>query len=204
MKEVIIKVDDDGNYKIPKFIRLRDNKNKKYKVLYKGKYYEKDDTNIKIREVIQLVEALNIKDKNKRLSYIYNRACDFLDITFYEKNACKFKNNKCLHDRKDKDKCDGCCRSFCGTHCKYLKNHRCEVRCLACKFHICRELTKLGYKYRVNDILVLKYLLNFRQKVIVYLDYFMSEEEVLADVRKNNIILWALKKEKDKFIRDKE
>lgn len=203
-KEVIIEVDSNGNYKIPKLIRLRDNKNKKYKVLYEGKYYEKEKLDKNIREITQLAEALNIKDKKQRLSYIYNKACDLLDSDFYGKNICNFKNNKCLHDRKDENKYDGCCQSNNGKHCKYLKNHKCEVRCLACKFHICKELIKLGYKYRVNDILVLKYLLNFKQKIIVYLDYFMSEEEVLEDIYKNSIILWVLKKEKDKFIKDKE
>lgn len=35
-KRVIIKVDDDGKYKISRFIRFLDNENKEYWVSYKG------------------------------------------------------------------------------------------------------------------------------------------------------------------------
>ena len=41
-KEVIIRADDNGNFKLPRFTRLFDSKNKKYKVLYKGKEYIKE------------------------------------------------------------------------------------------------------------------------------------------------------------------
>ena len=67
---------------------------------------------------------------------------------------------------------------------------------------ICSNLKKLGYKYNINDILVLKYLLNWKQKIIVYLDFFKTPEEVLLDVKKNSIIYWILKKEVDVFIDD--
>lgn len=177
-KRVIIKVDDDGKYN-------KENKDKK------------------IRQITQLVEALNIKNKSERLKFLYNKACDILDSDFYGKNVCQFKNNSCLQDRTKNNKFDGCCRCNNGKrHCKYLADHKCTTRCLACKFHICSNLKKLGYKYNINDILVLKYLLNWKQKIIVYLDFFKTPEEVLLDVKKNSIIYWILKKEVDVFIDD--
>ena len=201
-KEVIIKVDETGSFKLPRFIRLFDSKNKKYKVLYKEKEYTKESNIKKIRQISQVVEALNIKDKRKRLEFVYNKACDILDDDFYGKNVCGFKQNKCIQDRK-KNKCDGCCRCNDNKrHCLYLKNHICSTRCLACKFHICYALKKMGYRYKVNDILVLKYLLNWKQKIMVYLDFFMTPEEVIEDLYKNSIIKWTFKKSQEKFIID--
>ena len=202
-KEVIIRVDDNGNFKLSRFIRLLDSKNKKYKVLYKEKEYIKESSIKEIRQISQVIEALNIKDKKKRLTFVYNRACDILDDDFYGKNVCGFKNNKCFQDRKKKTKCDGCCRCNDNKkHCRYLINHICSTRCLACKFHICYTLKKKGYKYKVNDILVLKYLLNWKQRIMVYLDFFMTPEEVIEDLYKNNIVKWTFRKTEEKFIYD--
>lgn len=202
-KEIIINVDDIGNYKISRFIRILDTKNKEYKVYYKGKYYKKESKDKKIRQITQLVEALNIKDKMKRLEYVYDKACDILDEDFYGKNVCKFKDNSCMQDRLKKEKTDGCCRCHNNKeHCIYLVNHRCTIRCMACKFHICACLKKLGFKYSVNDITVLKYLLNWKQKIIIYLDFFQTKEEVLKDIYKNSLIIWAFKKDRKNFIND--
>lgn len=203
MKEIIIKVSDEGHFSIPFYIKYTDNKNKKYKILYKGKYYEKEQKDIKIRQVSQLVQALNIKNKKQRLEFIYDKACDLLDDDFYGKNVCEFKNNKCMHDRKYNNSCDGCCRTNDGGKCCiYLKNHKCTIRCLACKFHICSCVRKKNLNYKVNDILVLKYLLNFKQKIIVYLNFFKTKQETINDLEKNSIILWTLKKEQERFLED--
>ena len=202
-KEVIIRVDDNGNFKLSRFIRLFDSKNKKYKVLYKGKEYIKESNIKEIRELTQIIEALNIKDKRKRLLFICNKACDILDDNFSCQKMCKFKNNKCIYDRMKKDKYNGCCGTIDRKkHCKYLINNNCSTRCLACKFHICHTLKKMGYKYKVDDILVLKYLLNWKQKIMVYLDFFMTPDEVVEDLYKNNIIAWAFRKTEEKFIYD--
>lgn len=202
-KEVIIRAFDNGSFKLPRFIRLFDSKNKTYKVLYKGKEYKKESNIKEIRQITQVIEALNIKDKKKRLKFIYNKACDILDDDFYGKNVCGFKNNKCLKDRTKNNKCDGCCRcSDNNKHCKYLINHICSTRCLACKFYICSIIKNKGYKYKVNDILVLKYLLNWKQKIMIYSDFFMTVDEVVYDLYKNNIVKWAFRRYKEKFIYD--
>lgn len=203
IKEVLIKVTDEGVYKIPRFIKYFDNKNKEYKILYKGKIYKKESMQKEIRQITEVIEALNIKDKKERLKYVYDKACDILDDDFYGKNVCGFKNNKCIQDRTKENKCDGCCRCNDNKkHCMHLVNHICSTKCLACKFHICLNLKRLGYKYKVNDILVLKYLLNWKQKIMLYLDFFMTPEEVISDLYKNKIILWAFKKQKERFIID--
>lgn len=203
MKDVIIKVRDDGSYKMPLFVRLRSGKNKNFKLLYKNKYYTKACNN-DVMQLTQVIEALNIKDKKARLNYVYDKACEVLDSDFYGKNVCEFENNRCLKDRTYKHSCNGCCQSRDGSkRCMYLKKHRCEIACLACKFHICSHLRKKGIRYRVNDVLVLRYLLNWKQKVIVYLDFFKPKEQVVNDPIKNSIIMWGLRKEEEKFVSDK-
>lgn len=194
-----------GKYKVPKFIRFVAGK-RDFKFEYNGKLYNKElKTNKEVRQISLLVEALNIKDKRKRLKFIYDKSCELLDDDFYGKNICEFKNNKCIHDRKHNASCDGCCKTNDGARmCKYLKDHRCSTSCLACKFHICYCIRRKGYKYKINDIYMLKYLYNIKQKIIVYNDFFMTPEEVLEDIYKNSIILWTFRRKKEYWIDNKK
>ncbi len=195
MKEVVIKK-INGKYKIPRFIRFKAKKDTIFKVERQEKMSNKEDIQVSL-----LVEALNIKDKRKRLEFVYDKSCELLDNDFYGCNLCEFKNNRCMHDRIHAKSMDGCCRSNDDKKkCPYIKNHRCTIKCLACKFHICYLLRKKGYKYRVNDIYLLKYLYNWKQKIIIYNDFFMTKEEVLKDVYRNSIIYWALFSKNKKFI----
>lgn len=204
MKLYVLK-EKNGKYKIPRFIRFMVGF-RNFKFEYNGKLYDKEIKNNKeIRQVSLLIEALNIKDKKKRLRFVYDKSCELLDDDFYGKNICEFKNNKCIHDRFHNASCDGCCKTNDDIRmCKHLKNHRCSTSCLACKFHICYCIRKKGYKYRVNDIYMLKYLYNIKQKIIIYNDFFMTPEEVMEDVYKNSIILWTLKRKKEYWIDNKK
>ena len=185
-KEIIIKK-KNGKYKIPLFIKL-------LAVKYKFKVINNQEGNDYDKQVSLLVEALNIKDRKQRIKFIYEKSCELLDNTFYGKNICEFKNNRCMHDRIHAISCDGCCKSNDGKlKCKYLINHKCSVKCLACKFHICYCVRNKGYKFKINDILMIKYLYNWKQKLFIYNDFFMSEDEVLEDLYKNSILLWLIK-----------
>lgn len=203
MKLYILK-EKNGKYKIPRLIRFLSGK-RNFKFEYKNKLYDKElNENKEIKQVSLLVEALNIKDKRKRLRFVYDKSCELLDDDFYGKNICEFKDNKCIHDRLYNASCDGCCKTNDGLRrCKYLENHRCKTKCLACKFHICHCIRQNGYKYKVNDIYMLKYIYNWKQKIIVYSNFFMTPEEVLDDVYKNSLIYWAFKKKKDYWVKNK-
>ena len=140
MKEVVIKK-INGKYKIPRFIRFKAKKDTIFKVERQEKMSNKEDIQVSL-----LVEALNIKDKRKRLEFVYDKSCELLDNDFYGCNLCEFKNNRCMHDRIHAKSMDGCCRSNDDKKkCPYIKNHRCTIKCLACKFHICYLLRKKGY-----------------------------------------------------------
>lgn len=198
IKKVVLKK-INNKYRIPRFIRFRIRKNTKFYYEYKGKIYDKENNkNLELFQISSLVCALNIKNKKQRLKYVYEKACDTLDSDFYGKNICEFKNNRCIHDRIHSASEDGCCRKNDNSKkCMYLINHRCQVRCLACKFHICYCLKQKGIKYRVNDIFVLKYLYNWKQKIIAYCDFFKTEDEVLKNIYRNSLIIWAFSKNND-------
>lgn len=191
--QIVFKM-EDGKYKIPRLIRYKI-RNNNFKFEYKKKLYDKeiDSDDKEVKQISLLTEALNIKKRKERLKFVYDKACELLDGDFYGKNICEFKNNICLHDRIHNGNCDGCCRRNDNNKtCKYLKNHRCSTKNLACKLHICDPLKKKGYRYRINDIYILKYLYSWKQKLFIYTDLFLSEKEVLSDIYKNSILYWAL------------
>ena len=51
-------------------------------------------------DINDLILALNIKNRRKRLEFIYDTACQEIDDYFANKNVCDFKNNKCRLQRK--------------------------------------------------------------------------------------------------------
>ncbi len=199
MKKVVLKC-VNGIYKIPWFLKIYAGK-RKYYFEYKGKLYDKEikTNDKKVMQVSLLVNALNIRNKNERLSFIYDKSCDFLDEDFIHKNVCEFKCRKCIQDRLYNNLGGGCCcdSKNHSAMCPYLTKNGCSIKCLACKFHICKTLKKKGYKYHVNDIYMLKYLLNWKQKIMIYNDFFMTKDEVLKDLIRNSIIIWSFSKRKE-------
>lgn len=47
---------------------------------------------------------------------------------------------------------------------------------------------------------MIKYLFNWKQKLMTFNDFFMSEEECLKNIYRNSIIMWLFSKKK-KFIK---
>ena len=196
MSNIVLKK-KNGHYKIPRFIRFRISKKNNFT------YEKSNNSDIEERQISLLVNALNITNKKERLSYIYDETCRLLDNDFYGKNICEFKNGKCMHDRCYNSVGGGCCcNKDKSLVCPYLSDKGCTVKCLACKFHTCKMVRDKGYRFKVNDIYMLKYLLNWKQKIMLYLDFFMSKEEVLKDLNRNSIILWNFSKTR-KFIKKK-
>ena len=83
------------------------------------KYLEKKkDSNIDSK--MKLIDSvLDIEDKDKRLDYLYDLICDYLDNEFKEKNICGFNCGICkkrkamIQEGIKKDKyINGCCYSY--------------------------------------------------------------------------------------------
>lgn len=76
--------------------------------LYRYVTFETEDDKYNISSFIN---ALNIKNRRKRIKYIYDAACLEIDDYYKDKNMCGFKNNQCYVQRKlNNNKFNGCCR----------------------------------------------------------------------------------------------
>jgi len=132
--------------------------------------------------------AINIKDIEKRYSYIYDIVCDYLDNLFLEKNLCDFKENRCISVRNSshcKESLNGCCYGRKRGLCKSFKDGKCSIKSLSCKLFTCRYLRKNNIKIKVNDIVLLKYFFNNKQKFILDTSIFKDKDEIIDLLIKN-------------------
>ena len=129
-----------------------------------------------------------IEKRKKRIAYIYDSACNYIDNYWKGKNICGFKNNKCYTQQYKGCKYkNGCCR-----RCIYQSNKGCTTSNLTCKLYYCTEVRK---RYKVptfKDIKILKKL-SIRQRIILKHDYFSSREEVLTDLYIGSITIFIIR-----------
>lgn len=141
-----------------------------------------------IIDKIRFIQAINIKDKKKRYSYIYDIVCDDLDKDFINNNICGFEDNICI-SVKNKSHCkeskNGCCYGTNRGLCKNFYNGKCNIKSISCKLFTCRYLRKNKIKYKINDIPLLKYFFNIRQKFILDTSIFKDKDEILELLLKN-------------------
>ena len=128
-------------------------------------------------EVSEIIKALNVKGRKKRITYIYDKACEEIDEFFEGKNVCDFKDGKCLSQQKNNsDKFNGCCRL-----CEHRTGGLCPSRNLACKLFYCSYVTDKYEILNYEDIKVLKCLTPL-QRFVVESDYFSLEKDVINDL----------------------
>lgn len=150
-------------------------------VLYKSILYintefqvERNQINDKLQ---QMINGLNIKNRYKRITYVYDTACSIIDSSTKGLNVCGFKNNKCyIQQKQNNGKCNGCCRL-----CKYQNSNGCSTKNLACKLFNCSEVKNRYKTVEYKDLDILK-LLSLKNRLIVKSDYFATREEVLKDL----------------------
>ena len=169
MKEVYIKNDSNFYNNIKKYR----NKDIIVHLVYKDTDIIDDSFINKlpnIKDEIQMIHAVNIKDLEKRYSYIYDVVCNYLDNEFINKNICDFKDNKCISVRNHShcsNSCNGCCYGTNRGLCKNFKDGKCIIKSISCKLFTCRYLKKQGIKFSINDINLLKYFFNIKQKYLL-------------------------------------
>lgn len=146
------------------------------------------ETNSSDLQLNIIINGLNIKNKRKRINYIYDEACKLIDDSVCGKNICGFKNGKCYLQIQRRDgKCNGCCRL-----CIYQTDNGCSTKNLACKLFNC-SFVKSRYETIGFDELKLLKLLSIRQRIIVKSDYFSSREEVLEDLYFGSLVVAIFK-----------
>lgn len=171
MKRKTILISNSNDYN--KFLR----KLSIYKSIlyYNTIFVVKNDINDNMIDYI--INALNIKNRKKRATYIYDNSCKLIDDNNKNINICGFKDNKCYVQRKLKNgKCNGCCRK-----CLYQTKEGCPTKNLACKLFNCSEVTSRYNTLKYNDLKILK-LLSLKNRIIIKSDYFSTREDVLKDL----------------------
>lgn len=134
-------------------------------------------TTFKDKEMKLIIEALNIKNRYKRIYFIINTLCDQIDEYYKDCNLCEFKNNRCLcHREKGLKYVNGCCRK-----CPYQSTNGCTTKNFACKMFNCSYVRK-KHSILTNKDLVLLKVLTPLQRLDLASDYFSSIEEVALDL----------------------
>ena len=139
-------------------------------------------------EVINIINALNIKNRFKRVEFIYDYCCKKLDSFYEGKNICEFKDNKCIVQQGPNCKfCNGCCRL-----CRFQTTSGCQTSNLSCKLFYCDTIQNKHTTIKYKDLKILK-LLSLRQKMIVNDNFFAHRKEFLLELKVNSITFWAVR-----------
>ncbi len=144
--------------------------------------------NINDKMIEYIITALNIKNRKKRIKFIYDKSCELIDEKNKGKDICGFKNDKCYIQRKLKNgKCNGCCRM-----CIYQTKEGCQTKNLTCKLFNCSEVKKRYDVIEYKDLTLLK-VLSLKNQLIIKSDYFSKREDVLKDLYSYSLIYSTLK-----------
>lgn len=164
------------------------------KIYLKTKKYLEKINDPEIYKKMKVIDkVLDITNKEKRYSYLYDLICDYLDNEFRNKNIYGFycgicKRRKDMIDRniKKKNYENGCCYGYKKeTTCEYLiPNKGCSIKNIACKTYTCFYLRKQGYRFKLNNIYLARYFFNYRQKFYIENTYFVDKDVVMKGILK--------------------
>ena len=159
--------------------------------IYKSIIYKRTkfilENNVKNINYSSVIEALNIKNRIKRINYIYDKACSEIDEYNKIKHIdCEFKNGKCMNQHNTK-RINGCCRL-----CRLQSSHGCTSQNITCKLFFCDQLEKKYKTIKFNDIKIIK-CLSLTNRIIVKDNYFETKENFLRTLYLNSIIVFSIK-----------
>lgn len=141
-----------------------------------------EETIFKYKQLSLAFQAIKIKDKLEKYSFIYDEVYSFLQNDFIANNYCDFQNNKCVAQRRlhtyPIPRTDGCCFKRI-KKCEHLDNGNCKVECLPCRLFSCPYLTKRGIGYWAHEFVLLKAFFNNEQRKVLVLDFHKGKSEIL-------------------------
>lgn len=133
--------------------------------------------------------ALNIKNKKKRLNFVYDEICRILDEhASLIDNLCGFEGGRCHAQRAiNSNSTNGCCRL-----CRFQSFNGCTTKNVACKLYFCEEVRDRYKVLEMKDIMITR-LLSKKQRILIKSDYFSTREEVLSDLSSMSLLFTILK-----------
>ena len=154
----------------------------------KFNFVEEIDKDLK-DNLINIEKAINIKDLEKRYSFIYDTVCDYLDNKYFGENLCGFdQNGICEYYRKeDPSHYNGCCYRDDRSLCEYFDEEHsvCTESGISCKLYSCPILRKKGINYKMRDIPLIKYFFNIKQKYYIKYSFFKPKPYVMYKLMEN-------------------
>ena len=150
-------------------------------LFYKTKFICNDNMDLQTKYII---ESLNIKNRKKRITYIFDKTCELIDKKNDGINICGFNGRVCKAHQclKNKKYIDGCCRM-----CLYKTSKGCPSKNIACKLFNCSVVKEKYEVYEYKDLKILK-ILSIKSRIIVKHDYFSLREDVLKDLYSYSLI----------------
>ncbi len=132
------------------------------------------------------IKALNIKKRNKRIEFVYDAICKYIDDYYAGENICSFCNNKCLVQTGNSLKfTNGCCRL-----CRYQSSKGCKSSNISCKLFYCDSIKKNHKIMTYKDIKLFK-LFSLRQRLMCTHNFFASREAILLDLKIGSILIYG-------------
>ena len=145
----------------------------------------------KNKELKSIVNALNIKDREQRIEYIYDEGIKYIN-KYYSDDLCQFENDQCIAQRKSGSKeINGCCRK-----CPLVTDKGCPSSNLVCKLIYCKTALGNVKLLKFNEIPILK-CLSVTQRIVLRGSFFNTREDILKELKCGLIysVIRMLKKE---------
>jgi hypothetical protein len=123
------------------------------------------------KELHDFERALNLKNRRKRITYLYDRVCDIIDQYNAEQGiTCHYSAEGICEDPKHQTRKNGCC-----CHCYLQRPDGCPTRNLSCKFYFCDHLAKKYHALTMEDIDLLK-LFTWSEREIIKNNVFVTRK----------------------------
>ncbi|MCR5186703.1 MAG: hypothetical protein K6D97_06280 [Clostridia bacterium] len=155
-------------------------------ILYKNVEFSYDN---KISDQAkEICKALNIKDKVKRIEYVYDSCIRVIEDYYKDKNYCDFVDGQCFCQRDDNSsRKNGCCQI-----CKYQSENGCPTQNLSCKLFYCDEVSKNNQMLSLKELKILK-VFNLRRRIIAIDNFFARKEDVIKDIEMGSLLLYSVR-----------
>ena len=155
-------------------------------ILYKDVEFICDDTICS--EAKNICNALNIKDKRKRIEYVYDLCIKIVDDYYKDKNYCDFVDGQCFCQRDGKNtRKNGCCQI-----CMYQSENGCPTQNLSCKLFYCDEVSKNNPTLSLKELKILK-IFNPRRRIIAIDNFFAKREDIIKDIEVGSLVLYSVR-----------
>ncbi len=142
-----------------------------------------------VSELQKFIYAITLEKDEERYQYIYDVICKDMDEIFSKFAFCNFKNDSCvaqrhknLFSRYPVPKTDGCCFKVVRKCEHNNKDGTCKVKCLPCKIFTCPYLSKIDIGVMASELMLMRRLLNNRQKRTLIYKFYTPEEVLLKRV----------------------